>query len=237
MSASSALSGLARGVVAVGASVEALDRGVRAHRGALPLEVVRGWDDFRARWRAFAASVATLDPGRLEADLSTYARHVARWLDAMRRWGVLVDAVQVGFDGLITPSRARARMDGVEASVATLDERIRARRVQLGDGFVRGWARWRDAWRRFYRGYPRAWDWWYLGNGSAWNETLVYQERLGQWRRAAERAGVRFSTPAPQSAPERRPGGDWVGGARDIAVAGAIGAVALGAVYLVSKVA
>lgn len=127
-------------------------------------------------------------------------------------------------------------MDSVNAEVDTLDEHITARRAELGDAFVHAWTRWRDGWRRFYGGYPRTWDWWYLGNASAWNETLVYQQRLGDWRDAAERAGVRFTVPAPQRPPERGPGSDWLGSARDIAIAGAIGAAAFGAVYLVSKV-
>jgi len=125
-------------------------------------------------------------------------------------------------------------MDSVHAEVQTLDEHIQGRREALGDAFVHAWERWRDSWRTFYGGYPREWDWWYLGNASAWRETLVYQERLSDWREAAERAGVRFRVPRPQTAPENRQ--SWLGGVRDVAIAGAIGAVAIGAVYLVSRV-
>ena len=246
------MSDLERSIAAVCATVDALDRGVRAARGALPADVVRGWADFHARWLRVSVGLAMLERAHADAWLGELAQHAVRWLDALRRWGIRVDVVQVegaevegvagegvavGFDGFISPSRARARMDSVNAEVLTLDEHIRGRREHLGEAFVHAWSRWRDSWRSFYGGYDRAWDWWYLGNASAWNETLVYQERLGHWRQAAERAGVRFTVPAPQSAPERRPGSDWLGGARDIAIAGAIGAAAIGAVYLVSKVA
>ena len=118
-------------------------------------------------------------------------------------------------------------MDAVNAEVQTLDEHIQGRRGALGDPFVHSWERWRDSWRTFYGGYPRAWDWWYLGNASAWREKLVFQERLSDWRRSAERAGVRFQTPRPQTASENRPSG-VLAGARDIATAAAIGAVAFG---------
>jgi hypothetical protein len=233
---------LAEGLSAVRAIVETLDRSVRGASGALPAEVVARWGDFHARWRAVTGAFDTVDRGPAEraqahAWLSELASHAARWTDALGRWGVPVESVQVGFDGFISPSRARARMDSVNAEVATLNEHIAMRRAQLGEPFVHAWSRWRDTWRSFYGGYPPAWDWWYLGNASAWNETLVYQERLGDWRQAAERAGVRFTVPAPQSAPERRDGGDWLGSARDIAIAGAVGAAVLGAVYLVSRVA
>lgn len=228
---------LERSIAAVRATVDALDGSVRAARGALPAEVVRGWEDFHVRWLRVSGALATLERAHADAWLGELAQHAARWLDALGRWGVIVEGVHVGFDGFISPSRARARMDSVNAEVLTLDEHIRGRREHLGDAFVHAWSRWRDSWRSFYGGYDRDWDWWYLGNASAWNETLVYQERLGHWREAAERAGVRFTVPSPQSAPERRPGSDWLGGARDIAIAGAIGAAAIGAVYLVSKVA
>lgn len=224
-------------VSAVRGVVAALDRGVRTARGVLPEDVVERWLDFHTRWRVALGALDSLDGARARSWLADLAGHAVRWLDALGRWGVEVDGVQVGFDGFISPSRARARMDSVNAEVATLDEHIRARRAELGDPFVHAWSRWRGAWRTFYDGYPRSWDWWYLGNASAWNETLVYQERLGDWRRAAERAGVHFTVPAPQSAPERRAGSDWVGGARDIAIAGAVGAAVIGAVYLVSRVA
>ena len=59
--------------------------------------------------------------------------------------------------------------------------------------------------------------------------------KLRRLRAAAERAGVRFQTPRPQTAPENRPSG-VLAGAREIATAAAIGAVAIGAVYLVSRV-
>ena len=59
--------------------------------------------------------------------------------------------------------------------------------------------------------------------------------RAARGLRSAERAGVRFQTPRPQTAPENRPSG-VLAGARDIATAAAIGAVAIGAVYLVSRV-
>ena len=215
------------------ATVDVLDRAVRSSSGRLPAEVVTRWDDFHRRWSwAMRAVDAAGAAGRMPY-LEPLAEQVERWREALDGWGVQAGPVHVGLE-FISPSRARARMDSVHAEVDTLDDHIRARRAHLGEAFVHAWTRYRDTWRRFYGGYPREWDWWYLGNASAWNETLVYQERLGDWRQAAERAGVRFTVPAPQRPPERRPS-SWLAGARDIAIAGAIGAVAVGTVYLASK--
>lgn len=218
--------------------MEALDRAVRSSR-VLPDRLAERWRDFYGRWLSAASVISALgrgQPGRPSGEYEEWVTWALRWRDALARWGVHARGVHVGFDGFISPSRARARMDSVNAEVDTLDAHVVAQRQALGEPFVEAWGRWRDTWRAFYGRYDRDWDWWYLGNGSAWNETLTYQERLGHWRRAAERAGAHFTTPAPQSAPERRQTSDWAGSARDIAVAGAIGAAALGAVYLVSKV-
>lgn len=200
----------------------------------------------RVRWRELVAYAAAL--GRalerlgVAAERSCHVDHfealVTRWREALTARGVLDagELATVGFDGFISPGRARARMDSVHAEVTNLDRLVRDHKHQLGRGFVAGWERWRDSWRQFYSRYPREWDWWYLGNASAWNETLVFQQRLAQYAEAVQRAGVRGRLPAPTPPPERE-GGDWLGSASTIAVAGAVGAAILGTVYLVSRVA
>jgi len=212
--------------------VQELGEYVQAHGASLPPRVIDGWLTWVAAWGCFSAS-PQMDT---DAEVAAFQRQFAAWLQQIDRL-VLASGVHVGFFTFVTPSRARARMETVNAEVATLNEHILGRREALGVAFVHAWERWRNTWRAFYGGYPRDRDWWYLGNGSAWNETLVYQERLGDWRQSAERAGVRFQVPRPQTAPEDRPGNSWMGGMRDIANAAAVGALALGAVYLVSRVA
>ena len=228
---------LARTVQLVGPMINALDRAVRLAADRLPDDVTARWTRFHLHWRTLIDALASLDRACADVQPAELVAQVERWAEALVQWGIVDPEARVGFDGFISPSRARARMDSVNAEVGTLDEHIRARQAELGAPFVHAWSRWRDSWRSFYGGYDRAWDWWYLGNASAWNETLVFQERLGHWREAAEQAGVRFTVPRPQSAPERRPENSLLGSARDIAIAGAIGVAVLGGVYLVSKVA
>ncbi len=215
----------------LGLGVVALGEYVQSHGSSLPAQMIDGWLTWVAGWERFGVSPQR----RNGAELAAFHRQLVGWARQIERLAVASGA-QVGILDFISPSRARARMDSVQAEVQTLDEHIQGRREALGAAFVHGWERWRNSWRTFYGGYPRAWDWWYLGNASAWRETLVYQERLGDWRRSAERAGVRFQVPRPQTVPENRPGNSWLGGMRDIATAAAVGAVAIGAVYLVSRV-
>ena len=204
-------------------------------------------EEERIRWRELVAYAGALGRALERIDeaaargrhVDHFAALVTRWREALAAWGVLEPAAEAtaGFDGFISPGRARARMDSVHAEVTNLDRLVRDHKHQLGRGFVSGWERWRDSWRQFYARYPREWDWWYLGNASAWNETLVFQQRLAQYAEAVQRAGVRGRLPAPAPPPEREGGGDWLGSASTIAVAGAVGAAILGTVYLVSRVA
>jgi len=216
----------------LGLGVQVLGEYVQAHGGSLPARMIDGWLTWVSAWERFEGSPQM----RSDAEVDAFQHQLVLWARQIDQRAVAGGA-HVGFLQFISPSRARARMDAVNAEVRTLDEHIQGRRAQLGDPFVHAWERWRDSWRTFYGGYPREWDWWYLGNASAWNETLVFQERLSDWRESAERAGVPFQVPRPQTAPENRPSNSWMGGVRDIAIAGAVGAVALGAVYLVSRVA
>lgn len=215
----------------IGLGVQVLGEYIHAHGGSLPAPMIDGWLTWASAWDRFRRSSAR----RIEPEVFAFQRQLVLWAHQVDQRAAEGGA-HVGFLQFISPSRARARMDAVNAEVRTLDEHIQARRAALGDPFVHAWERWRESWRSFYGGYPREWDWWYLGNASAWNETLVFQERLSDWREAAERAGVPFQVPRPQTPPETRPTGSWMGGVRDIAIAGAVGAVAIGAVYLVSRV-
>ena len=199
----------------------------------------------RARWRELVAysgalgrAIERVDEAAARGGVDQLVALVARWRESLAAWGVIDAAATAGFDfdGFISPSRARGRMDSVHAEVTNLDRLIRDHKHRLGRDFVAGWERWRDSWRQFYARYPREWDWWYLGNGSAWNETLVFQQRLSQYAEAVQRAGVRGSLPSPTPPPERGGDGDWLGSASTIAIAGAVGAAILGTVYVVSRV-
>jgi hypothetical protein len=103
---------------------------------------------------------------------------------------------------LPTPGAILTRMRNVDADVRALDAEIRAHREQLTTAFERGWAHWRDAWRRFFndnQGFAaRAWP-------GTLGEVEAFARRLRDWRAAAERAGVDLSTPAPGRAQPRRP--------------------------------
>lgn len=217
----------------------ALDHGVRAAHAMLPAEVAARWRDFFERGdRLLAVLEHVREPALQRAQAASLVeQQLADWAGALARYGVrLSSRTSVGLDGFISPSRARARMDGVDAEVTNLDRVIRANKERLGRSFVAGWERWRDAWRQFYARYPRDWDWWYLGNASAWNETLVFQQRLAQYAEAVQRTGVHSALPLPQPPPERVAEGSWLGDLRGIAIASALSAAVLGAVYVVHKV-
>jgi len=62
-------------------------------------------------------------------------------------------------------------------------------------------------------------------------EAAWFKILYGNW----PRDGFMLPIRRPQRPPENR-SSSWLGSARDIAIAGAIGAVAIGAIYLVSRV-
>lgn len=104
--------------------------------------------------------------------------------------------------GLATPGAILTRLRAVDADVWSLDVELQAQRAQVGATLLRGWEHWRGAWVRFRRENepltPRLWP-------GTMDEVEGFARRLRDWRAAAERAGVRFTTPAPARAPAPRP--------------------------------
>ena len=100
--------------------------------------------------------------------------------------------------GLATPGAILTRLRAVDADVWSLDVELQAQRAQVGASFLRGWEHWREAWVRFRRENepltPRLWP-------GTLAEVESFARRLRDWRTAAERAGARFTTPAPARVP------------------------------------
>ncbi len=214
----------------------ALDHGVRLASSVLPSELVGRWAYFHAGARRWLSLATRGEPLELAHVVTGLAPAVVAWRRALFTYGVGGEQASAGFDGFISPAQTRARIERVEVEVTNLDRHIRRHKDPLGRDFVAGWERWRDSWRQFRAQFPREWDWWYFGNGAAWNETLVFQRRLARYAEAVQAAGVALSLPAPEPPPAARGSSEWLGGLGTIAVAGAVGVSVLGAVYLVSKV-
>lgn len=104
---------------------------------------------------------------------------------------------------LATPGAILTRMRNVDADVRALDGEIEAQRARLPASFARGWAHWRDAWRRFYadnEGFAaRVWP-------GTLTEVEAFARRLRDWRSAAARAGAELATPEASRPPRPAPG-------------------------------
>jgi hypothetical protein len=82
------------------------------------------------------------------------------------------------------PADIKAEMDTVDASIAQLDTEIRASGVAAE--WKTAWAGFAGEWRRFY-GEHKSWSsrLWY----AAYDKTLEYRKRLGEWRASFVAAG------------------------------------------------
>jgi len=79
-------------------------------------------------------------------------------------------------------------MDAVNALVGRVAVLVEGRRRALGGPFVTMWRRFHASWAAFHRRYPRHLDWLYLGNATAYRQTLWYEARLREWEQAVHRA-------------------------------------------------
>lgn len=109
------------------------------------------------------------------------------------------------------PGDIKAEMDTVDASVKQLDTEIRTSSVVAE--FKTAWQGFLAEWRRFYDDH-KAWSsrLWY----AAYDKTLEYRRRLGEWRQAFVTAGGHPAGPAlPKPSVEQTSHFPWliVGGA------------------------
>lgn len=126
------------------------------------------------------------------------------------------------------------RLREVAAAVDAIDAGARAARVALGPEYVARWSRFTDHWRRFERAHRSMLLYGWQGF-DRWEDihrrVLEYEQRVIDWRRAAEARGVRFPTPEGSA---RRPPRD-LDPDRPMGTTEALGLGALAVIAVVNK--